>query len=130
MKRKPIPKEVRRQVYDKYNGHCAYCGCELDIKDMQIDHLHSVYRAEIEGKKEDNSIDNFMPSCRMCNFYKGTTTIEDFRKKILTFQDVYLPDNFTTRLALKYGMATLSKWDGEFYFEKWEKYEHILLKEV
>ena len=55
MKRKPIPKEVRQQVYDKYNGHCAYCGCELGIKDMQVDHLHSVYRAEVEGKEENNS---------------------------------------------------------------------------
>ena len=26
--RKPIPKSVRKQVYQKYNGHCAYCGCE------------------------------------------------------------------------------------------------------
>lgn len=130
MKRKLIPKEVRRQVYDKYNGHCAYCGCELDIKDMQVDHLESVYRTEMEGKKVDNSIDNLMPSCRMCNFYKSTATIEEFRKKVLTFQYVYLPDNFTTRLALKYGMATLSRWNGEFYFEKCEKNEHILLKEV
>lgn len=130
MKRKPIPKEVRQQVYDKYNGHCAYCGCELDIKDMQVDHLYSVYRAEIKGKEEDNSIDNLMPSCRMCNFYKSTATIDEFRKKLLTFQYVYLPDNFTTRLALKYGMATLSRWNGEFYFEKCEKNEHILLKEV
>lgn len=24
--RKPIPKSVRKQVYQKYNGHCAYCG--------------------------------------------------------------------------------------------------------
>ena len=23
--RKPIPKSVRKQVYAKYNGHCAYC---------------------------------------------------------------------------------------------------------
>lgn len=27
--RKQIPKSVRKQVYQKYNGHCAYCGCEI-----------------------------------------------------------------------------------------------------
>lgn len=27
--RKTIPKSIRKLVYQKYNGHCAYCGCEL-----------------------------------------------------------------------------------------------------
>ena len=30
---------IRHAVYAKYNGHCAYCGCEIDYKDMQIDHI-------------------------------------------------------------------------------------------
>lgn len=51
MTRKAIPKQVRQQVYDKCNGHCAYCGCKLDIKDMQVDHIESVYRAEYNGKR-------------------------------------------------------------------------------
>lgn len=34
MSRKPIPKKIREQVYQKYNGHCAYCGCELDYKEL------------------------------------------------------------------------------------------------
>lgn len=32
-------KNVRQAVYAKYNGHCAYCGCEIDYKDMQVDHI-------------------------------------------------------------------------------------------
>lgn len=27
--RKPIPKSVRKLVYAKYDGHCAYCGCKI-----------------------------------------------------------------------------------------------------
>lgn len=23
---KPIPKAIRQQVYEKFGGHCAYCG--------------------------------------------------------------------------------------------------------
>lgn len=118
MKRKPIPKKIRQQVYDRYNGHCAYCGCELDIKDMQVDHLDSVYRAEIEGREADNSIDNLMPACRMCNFYKGTSTIEELRKKLRKFESERLGEDFTTRLAYKYGMVEFWYWDGKFYFEK------------
>lgn len=119
--RRPIPKEVRRQVYEKYNGHCAYCGCELDIKNMQVDHIDAVYRAEAQGREARHSADNFNPACRMCNFYKGTLTIDDFRKKLLTFQAVHFPDSFNTRLGLKYGMMTMAKWDGKFYFEKENK---------
>ena len=118
MKRKSIPKKIREQVYAKYGGHCAYCGCELEYKHMQVDHLDAVYRAEAEGRDANDSIDNFNPSCRMCNFYKGTLKIEEFRKKLLTFQAVYFPEHFHTRLAHKYGMMAFAKWDGRFYFEK------------
>ena len=41
-KRKPIPKKVREQIYEKYYGHCAYCGCEIEYKEMQVDHIDSV----------------------------------------------------------------------------------------
>lgn len=119
MKRKPIPKKVRQQVYEKCNGHCAYCGCELDIKDMQVDHLESVYLAnEILGKEANNNIENFMPSCRMCNYYKGTGTIEQFRNRLedMLMRNVRLP--FDYRLAVKYGLVVENIKPIEFYFEK------------
>ena len=37
-RRKLSPKE-RGQIHGSWGGHCAYCGCDLAIKDMQIDHL-------------------------------------------------------------------------------------------
>ena len=120
MKRKPIPQQVRKQVYEKYNGHCAYCGCELDIKDMQVDHLDSVYRAEYEGREVDNTTDNYMPSCRQCNFYKGAATIEEFSGKIQHLKKTALID-FPVRLAQKYGIIQVNEWDGKFYFEKEEE---------
>nr|DAG59560.1 MAG TPA: Radical SAM domain protein, CteA SAM binding, metalloprotein, SCIFF [Caudoviricetes sp.] len=30
VKRKAIPKSVRIAVYQKCNGHCAYCFCEIE----------------------------------------------------------------------------------------------------
>jgi 5-methylcytosine-specific restriction endonuclease McrA len=44
MARKAISKKMRLEVYNKYNGHCAYCGKELEYKDMQVDHLIPVQR--------------------------------------------------------------------------------------
>lgn len=42
MARKAIPKKVRELVYKKYGGHCAYCGCKLEYKDMQVDHIEDI----------------------------------------------------------------------------------------
>lgn len=127
MRRKPIPKKVREQVYQKYNGHCAYCGCELEYKDMQVDHIESVWSSERHKKNHDNSIDNLTPACRMCNFYKGTYTIEQFRQNLsgTLMNNVRLP--FQYRLALKYGLVKEDIKPVEFYFEKEERYKKMVL---
>lgn len=117
MTRKPIQKKIREQVYQKYNGHCAYCGCELDYKDMQVDHVISVY-----GNNGSNDIDNLMPACRMCNFYKSTFPLEDFRKNLESLHE-RLRKPFIYRLALKYGLITEHKDKVVFYFEKEEESE-------
>lgn len=131
--RKRIPKEIRQQVYDKYNGHCAYCGKEIDYKDMQVDHIvpymWSVYgtkeqREPIENMIKDGSmdgIDNLMPSCRACNFYKGMTDLEGFRDNIKERLQKSCCSTFQTRLAMQYGIMTFNEWDGKFYFEKLEE---------
>lgn len=112
MARKPIPKNIREQVYRKYNGHCAYCGCKLEYKDMQVDHVIPVY-----GKDGSNDLDNLMPTCRMCNFYKSIYSLDDFRKNLETLHE-RLQKPFIYRLALKYGLITEHKDKVVFYFEK------------
>lgn len=37
--RRKLTKDERMAIYKKTNGHCAYCGCELEYKDMQVDHV-------------------------------------------------------------------------------------------
>lgn len=37
-KRKRLTPKEREFVYQKYGGHCAYCGCKIEKKDMQVDH--------------------------------------------------------------------------------------------
>lgn len=81
-KHKPITKKIRIKVWEKYNHHCAYCGCKLEYKDMQVDHIDSVY-VHCDYKKENtldeiNDIDNLMPSCKQCNLYKSTFDLETF----------------------------------------------------
>lgn len=122
-KRKPISKAKRQRVFDKFNGHCAYCGCELTMKSMQVDHLYPVYVSHCwDHKPEDNSLENLMPACRQCNFYKGSAKLEWFRIQLKTLiSRVKLP--YVYRLAEKYGMVEEKQWDGKFYFERIKQVE-------
>jgi 5-methylcytosine-specific restriction endonuclease McrA len=72
MKRKTISKKMREAVYNKYDGHCAYCGKELEPKGWQLDHLIP-YQRERFGRYTEEQIEcfeNYMPACRRCNNYK------------------------------------------------------------
>ncbi|WP_338630709.1 HNH endonuclease signature motif containing protein [Clostridium baratii] len=114
VKRKSISKKTRIKVYEMYNGHCAYCGCELEYKDMQVDHVESLYWHD--GKDE---ISNYKPACRMCNFYKSTMTLEDFREQLYKING-RLEKVFLYRLGKKYGLIKEVDRKIEFYFEIYE----------
>ena len=78
-KRKAIPKSIRMTVYQKCNGHCAYCGCSLEYKDMQVDHVIPLNGWSEQGT---DTVDNMIPACRSCNHYKSRSTLEGFRKMV------------------------------------------------
>lgn len=124
-KRKPIPKKTRELVWHKYGCKCAYCGCDLEYKDMQVDHAYSVARARWNKEKREDldDVSNLMPSCRMCNFYKDVGDIEHFRKKLLETLRETAVASFQTRLAIKYGMVIVGEWNGKFWFEEFEENE-------
>lgn len=116
--RKSIPKKIRQQIYDKYNGRCAYCGCELEYKNMQVDHIEAVRIAEYHGKEPDNSIENYNPACRSCNFYKATFDLEEFRKNIESSLVKRLRRDFNYKMLIKYGMIHEDIKPVKFYFER------------
>lgn len=119
MKRKSITKSMRQAVYDKYDGHCAYCGCELKLNEMQVDHIKSVYKSECFNEYVDDTFDNYMPACRQCNFYKSTFDLEEFRTRLTEVMFENLKKDFNYRLALKYGMVSENEiLPIKFYFEK------------
>lgn len=125
-KRKPLSKKQREALYQKYNGRCAYCGAEIKIEEMQADHIFSIYHAEsgrvagynVPTDEQLNSIDNFRPSCRACNYYKSTYDIDSFRRAIKEMLWKNLKKTFAYRMALKYGLIEEHDINIEFYFEK------------
>lgn len=63
----------KREVFDKTDGHCAYCGINLAESIFSVDHIHPV----INGGSND--IANLLACCLSCNASKGKRDIEDYR---------------------------------------------------
>lgn len=102
----------RQAVYAKYDGHCAYCGKEITIKEMEVD---LVIPQRYHGTDD---MDNLMPSCHTCNHYKRANSLENFRDWLLGELIDRLMKVYIFRVALRYGMITINGWDKKFYFEK------------
>jgi hypothetical protein len=111
-KRKALSKHVRQQVYEKCGHHCAYCGAELQLSKMQVDHA---YPFSLGGLDE---MENYLPACRSCNNYKHSLTIDGFRKAVERWCFVLQRDNVTYRNAVRFGMVIPNEGRCVFYFEK------------
>lgn len=102
----------RTEVLEKYGSKCAYCGNDITIKTMQVDHIWP----KRMGYKPDNSFENLNPSCRSCNHYKRAEHLENYRRLIKTIQD-RLMKIYIFRVAVNYGIIKIEPFDGKFYFE-------------
>jgi 5-methylcytosine-specific restriction endonuclease McrA len=119
-------------IYNKFNGHCAYCGEKIDIKDMQVDHIipQRNFLMHIKNKykvpnflkhlteSDKNHIDNLLPSCRVCNKWKDAFDLELFRHELE--QQTKRLDGVSSnyRIAKKYGLIQETDNKVVFYFEK------------
>lgn len=104
----------RQAILDKFDGHCAYCGKEITLKEMQVDHIKPL----CNGGTNDS--DNLNPSCRRCNHYKRSGDTEVLRWLVGGLIE-RLKKNYIFKVALDYGLITLNEWNGKFYFERGEK---------
>lgn len=111
-------KKKREAVYAKYDGHCAYCGRAIDIKDMQVDHFHPLRAWGIEEAGTDD-ISNLMPACRMCNHYKRANSLETFRRYIAEIPRK-LRENYIYKVGIAYGNVVEHEKPITFYFEQME----------
>ena len=117
-------KETRIAVWGKYDKHCAYCGKEIEYKQMQIDHIEPLFRnykdKELEYMKRsrgEHNTDNFNPSCARCNRWKSTYTLEQFKKEISLQIDRLNRDSNNYRMAIDFGLIQETKVPVKFYFE-------------
>lgn len=111
---------MRQRVYDKCNGHCAYCGTKITIKEMQVDHVISKYNWEQQKNHlpNVNHIDNLLPSCRYCNRLKDTCSLEVFREQVSLQLQRANDYSANYRMAKRYGQVIEQPTPIVFYFEK------------
>jgi hypothetical protein len=115
----------RQEVYNKCSGHCAYCGVEITIKQMQVDHIKPLYRndkvetLEVWGvERGTDEMDNLNPSCSRCNKWKSTFSLEMFRTIVENSIDRMERDTPNFRLARDYGLIEVKQNPVVFYFER------------
>lgn len=112
----------RQLIFEKYNGRCAYCGCELQ-KGWHVDHIKPVVRNMDNSfsKPENDNLDNNNPSCASCNIQKNSFTIEQFRENIENFVSSLNKYSTQYKFAKKYGLVQENPmFKVEFYFEKFK----------
>ena len=101
----------RQAVYNKYSGRCAYCGREIEFKQMQVDHMVP------KASGGTDEIENLMPACRLCNHYKRANSLEWFRHSIETIPIKLARDMYTYRVGMAYGFYNDDVREIVFHFE-------------
>lgn len=125
-------KKLRQQVYEKFNGLCAYTGTQLK-DDWQVDHVDPklMYTLGRFGENPDD-ISNLYPAQKIVNHYKKHFTLEQFRSWYLGNLHERLkklPKNPRTEKGQKrkayllevaelFGITPEKPFEGKFYFEK------------
>lgn len=109
----------RKKVFDKYKGHCAYCGEKITKEAFQVDHIHPKKRSHWNPDLNENRFENLNPSCRKCNLFKAAFDLEVFRREI-SYQVTRLKKNAQFMRALVFGQITIQESPIVFYFERFE----------
>jgi len=109
----------REKVYNKFNGKCAYCGCDLQ-KGWHIDHIEPMI-SDLRGgyaKPENDNFSNLNPSCASCNVQKNSHTLEQFRRNIKQFVASLNQYSTQYKFAKRYGLVSENDIEVKFYFEQ------------
>lgn len=84
----------RRVFFDRYGKgpfNCHWCGQQVVWQGMHVDHVNAI--------RDDNRIDNLVPSCPPCNQARGTEKMKAARRK-----------RSTTRLEWNGESLCISEW--------------------
>lgn len=120
----------RQIIFDKYEGRCAYCGCELQ-KGWHVDEIEPIRRnwEYVNDKKvytgcmhpERLTIENQNPACPSCNINKHSESLENFRNNIAAYMKHLNEISTQYKIAKRYGLIKETGSEVVFYFETYKK---------
>lgn len=123
---KQVSKKKRLLTYEKYGGHCSYCGIGIEYDNMQIDHIVPVQRgftkeeaAHYGIKKGNNELENLNPSCGSCNSSKSSFELEVWRTELEKKTFRLTRDSSSFRILERFGLVKLTGDKITFYFERY-----------
>lgn len=111
----------REIVLQKFGKKCAYCGCDLHLPSLHIDHIIPKRRGMNQHQFDDSIVscmNNYNPCCKSCNSSKGSMLLEVWRNELEQKISRLLRYSSTYRSALKFGLLTPTNKPVIFYFEK------------
>lgn len=112
MRRRRLSAKERKNVYDMYHAHCAYCGTQITFRGMQIDHKQPL------ANGGEDVLENMLPACRSCNHYKHTLDIEGFRTYLEDIPKRLKRDCIAYQVGARFGIVKVGEPKVVFYFEK------------
>lgn len=112
MSRRHLTQQERREIWNKTNRRCGYCGVRVRFEEMQIDHMRPLARG---GSNRES---NLMCSCAYCNEYKAARTVEQFRHAVKYSVQVLESESLAYRNASRFGLIRKTNNGCEFYFER------------
>lgn len=116
-----MKKAIREQVHQKYGGHCAYCGEEITLAQMHVDHAKPIYRHHDTVNpafRGTDTVDNMMPACKPCNLWKGVYSIEQFRAEVAAQVERLRLRSANFRMAERYALVEATGKPVIFWFER------------
>lgn len=120
--RRKLTREERQTVLDRFCGRCAYCGKQITMQELNVDHLVPL------RKGGEDRLYNMYPSCRSCNQAKSTLDIEQFREFVQTAYQRAKQKPFF-RIADAVGRTCERETPVRFYFEsrKMDDYDDYMV---
>ncbi|ELQ6126734.1 HNH endonuclease [Cronobacter sakazakii] len=130
-----LTKKQRDELRMKFDGRCAYCGCELPEKGWHADHVEPVHRkfeideeARSKGQwrlrqtgeffcPHNDKLENLFPACAPCNLFKSVFDIEEFRRQIAFQAGRALKTSVNFRTAERFGLVQVIDKPVVFWFE-------------
>lgn len=114
---------VRELIFNKYNGHCAYCGCQISRDKFHIDHIVPIRRGTKDYQLKNNirgtnEIENYNPACISCNSSKNELSIEAWRIELSLKVNRLNRDISNYRLMKRFGLIIEISKPIKFYFEE------------